>query len=109
MLQLSKFEKLVEAILYNPPRNTISAALEWGRNHKEATRTAYLGIKTKDITVGYQILHTGIHIGNKHTWLAAFPNSLVEDPVETRDRQHGILEIKCPYSARIMTPQAACM
>ena len=32
----SKFEKLVESILYRPPWNTISA-LERGRNHEEAT------------------------------------------------------------------------
>ena len=32
----SKFEKLVEFILYRPPWNTISA-LERGRNHEEAT------------------------------------------------------------------------
>jgi len=32
----------------------------------------------------------------------------VEDPTETSNRQHGILEIKCPYSARTMTPETAC-
>jgi len=47
--QRSNFEKLVETILYNPPRNTISA-LKWGRNHEEAARTAYVGVKTKDNT-----------------------------------------------------------
>jgi len=43
----SKFEKAVETTLYNP---TISA-MEWDRNHKEAGRTAYVGVKTKDNTL----------------------------------------------------------
>jgi len=33
------------------------------------------------------------------------PDGLVEDP---SDRQHGILEIKCPYSASTMTPETVC-
>ena len=103
----SKYEKLVESILYKPPRNTISA-LEWGRNHEETARTAYISAKTKGIAVPYQVLCTGIHISSEHPWLAASPDGLVKDPTETRDRQHGILEIKCPYSARTMTPETAC-
>ena len=65
----SKFEKLVESILYRPPRNTISA-LEWGRNHEEAARTAYISVKAKGTSLPYHVLHTGIHISsNIHGWL----------------------------------------
>ena len=32
----------------------------------------------------------------------------IEDPSESVGRQYGILEIKCPYSARRMTPETAC-
>ena len=103
----SKFEKLVESILYRPPRNTISA-LEWGRNHEEAARTAYISVKAKETPLPYHVLRTGIHISSKLPWLAASPDSLVEDPTETSGRQHGILEIKCPYSARTVTPETAC-
>jgi len=103
----SKFEKLVESILYKPPHSTISA-LEWGRNHEEAARTAYVGVKSKEISLLYHVLCTGILISSKHPWLAASPNGLVEDLTETSDRQRGTLEIKCPYSARTMTPETAC-
>jgi len=37
--------------------------------------------------------------------LYGIPDGLVEDPIEKR---HRILEIKCLYSARTMTPQAVC-
>ena len=103
----SKFEKLVESILYRPPQNTISV-LEWGRNHEEAARTAYISVKAKETSLPYHVLRTGIHISSKRPWLAASPDGLVEDPTETSGRQHGILEIKCPYSARTMTPETAC-
>ena len=103
----SKFEKLVEPILYRPPRNTI-AALEWGKNHEEAARTAYISVKVKETSLPYHVLCTGIHISSKHSWLAVSPDGLVDDSTETSDRQHGILEIKCPYSARTMTPENAC-
>ena len=42
------------------------------------------------------------------SWLAASPDGLVEDPSEPPDQQHGLLEIKCPYSARTHKPEAAC-
>lgn len=41
-------------------------------------------------------------------WLAASPDGLIEDPSESVERRHGILEIKCPYSARRMTPEITC-
>ena len=41
-------------------------------------------------------------------WLAASPDDLVEYPSEPPDRQHGLVEIKCPYSARMYKPEAAC-
>ena len=40
--------------------------------------------------------------------MAASPDGLIEDPSENNGRRYGILEIKCPYSARKVTPKAAC-
>jgi len=74
-------------------------------NHEEAERTAYVDIKSWEIPLPYHVLRKGIHISSKHPWLATSPDGLVEDPTETSDRQHEILEIKCPYSARTMTPE----
>ena len=40
--------------------------------------------------------------------LAASPDGLIEDPSENNGRRYSIFEIKCPYSARKVTPEAAC-
>ena len=56
----------------------------------------------------YKVVTTGIHVCVTKPWLAASPDGLVEDPFEPPDRRHGLLEIKCPYSARMLKPSAAC-
>jgi len=101
----SKFEKLVETIHYKLLPGAV-AALEWGRSHEDTARDAYINSKMSIKT--YQVHHTGVHISTEHPWLAASPDELVEDPSEVDGRNQGILEIKCPYSARTLTPEAAC-
>ena len=39
-------------------------------------------------------------------WLGASPDRCVTD--ESAELPHGIVEIKCPYSKREMTPEEAC-
>ena len=56
----------------------------------------------------YKVLTTGIHVCMNKPWLAASPDGLVEDPSESPERHHGLFEIKCPYSARMLKPSAAC-
>ena len=43
---------------------------------------------------------TGIFINIEQPWLAATPDGVVHDPSESASRHNGLLEIKCPYSAR---------
>jgi len=90
---------------YKPPPGAV-AALEWGRSHEDTAREVYANSNTCGET--YQVERTGIHISVEHPWLAASPDGLVDDPSEEVGRKQGILEIKCPYSARTHTPEAAC-
>ena len=101
----SKFEKLVETIHYEPPPEAV-ATLEWGRSHEDTAREAYVNSNSRG--EAYQVDHTVVHISIEHPWLAASPDGLVEHPSEVEGRNQGILEIKCPYSARTLTPEAAC-
>ena len=101
------FEKLVETILYKPPPGTIPA-LEWGRSHEDTARQWYVTHMTKQFGPSYQVSRTGIHISTTHPWLAASPDGVVEDPTQAEGRRFGLLEIKCPYSGRTMTPEVAC-
>ena len=56
----------------------------------------------------YKVATTGIHVSVRKPWLAASPDGLVDDLSEPPDQRHGLLEIKCPYSARMLKPSAAC-
>ena len=67
-------------------------------------------INEKMITHGnsYKVVTTGIHICVSKPWLAASPDGLVEDSCKPPEWHHSLLEIKCPYSARMLKPSAAC-
>ena len=41
-------------------------------------------------------------------WIATSPDGIVQDPSETLDRQHVLLEMKCPYLARKYKLETAC-
>ena len=96
----------MESILYKPPPGTVPA-LEWGRSHEEVARQWYLAQKTKQFGQTYHVSRTGIHISTTDPWLAASPDGIIEDPTQAEGRHNGILEIKCPYSGRTMTPEVA--
>ena len=98
------FEKLVETILYKPPPGSIPA-LEWGRSHEDNARQWYATYMMKQFGPSYTVRKTGIHISTTDPWLAASPDGVVEDPTQTEGRRCGLLEIKCPYSGRTMTPE----
>ena len=107
MKRHKNFEGLVESIIYKPPPDS-AAALEWGRSHEDIARQTYITTKKEQFGQLYQVKKTGIHISVENPWLAASPDGLIEDPSENDERRYGILEIKCPYSARKMTPEDAC-
>ena len=71
-------------------------------------RSCYINEKVATHGDSYRVVTTGIHVCMHKPWLAALPDGLVEDPLEPPDRQHGLLEIKCPYSARMHKPETAC-
>ena len=45
-----------------------------------------------------------VHLTNG--WLGASPDGRVMDP--TSEEPNGVIEIKCPYSKREMSPEEAC-
>ena len=102
----SKYEKLVESILYKLPPSTLKA-LECGNSHEDAARSCYIKEKMTAHGNSYKVVITGIHVCVSKPWLAASPDGLVEDPSEPPKQHHSLLEIKCFYSARMLKP-AAC-
>ena len=65
-------------------------------------------MKGKKYGDSYEVSKTGIFINIEQPWLAATSDGIVEDPSESTIRRTGLLEIKCPYSARHKSPTDAC-
>ena len=99
------FETLVESILYKPPPSS-AAAIEWGTSHEGNARETILMRKSHGDS--YQVSQIGIFISTEHPWLAATPDGVVHDPSEPGGHHNGLLEIKCPYSARNKSLTDAC-
>lgn len=54
------------------------------------------------------LTHSGLVIDTEHGWLACSPDDLVQDSSVEPENQPGLVEYKCPYSAREITVDEAC-
>lgn len=86
-------QKLVHSLL-NPVNYGKIPALEYGKNTEEIAREEYCK-KT-----GNLVEETGFWIRSDCSWLGGSPDGIVTDKATG---EKGLLEIKCPYSARHMT------
>ena len=102
-----KFDKLVETILYRPPLSS-AAAIEWGTSHESNGRENCINQRKNEYGDSYEVSKTGVFINIEQLWLAATPDSIVEDPSESTIHRTGLLEIKCPNSARHKSSTDAC-
>jgi len=76
-----------------PVRRYQQQAMQHGRDHEPTAAAAY----NAAAPAGTRLEVIGICIHPQHHWLAASPDRLVHHPTDGT----GLLEIKCPYSARI--------
>ena len=86
-------QKLIHSLL-NPVKYGKIPALEYGTNNESAARDDYIK-KT-----GNEVIETGFWIRPDLAWLGGSPDGIV---VDKKTGKRGLLEIKCPYSARFMT------
>ncbi|KAK5643017.1 hypothetical protein RI129_009184 [Pyrocoelia pectoralis] len=82
-------KSLVGTILYPKPFH--SAACDYGNKFEPVARS------TLEKIINQKIEPCGLFIDEEQPFLAASPDGLIGD--------RGLLEIKCPYSARDMTPE----
>lgn len=88
-------EKFLDTILH--PKEFSSAATSYGKNHEKKAIQKYIN-KT-----GNHVHDCGFVINWKFPFMGASPDSKV-----CEDGATGILEVKCPYSARDITVREAC-
>lgn len=89
------------------PKQFTSAATDWGITHESIAREEYIKHQHCHGHIGLTVTSCGFHVSKSHPFLGASPDGAVYDPSNT-EQPFGFLEIKCPYSARNVTPTEAC-
>ena len=91
----TKVSSTVKQLLYT--KFTGNTATRWGILQEGSTNEQYLNYKRKE-SPDISTTQTGLVVSTEHPWLAASPDGLVYDPVESPP--YGVVEFKNPYSVR---------
>ena len=100
------FENLCRELI-NPkgsdklPAN-VKEALNHGKKYESKARDAYVDVLRMKLSHSVFVTKTGIVIQPSLYWLAASPDGLV---IDETDKKTLLLEIKCPYTKRNMSPE----
>ena len=88
-------------------RQITSPAIQWGVQQEAIALQAYVDYQHQNGHPELTACSVGFHISHSHPYLGASPDGGVYDPASVGE-PYGFLEIKCPYSHRDETPEAAC-
>ena len=94
----TKVEKLVKLKLYSTFKG--KTATRWGHEQEKHARQQYLD-KLQENSPLTTCVDSGLVIHNKHHWLAASPDGVVNDPCATPTT--GLVEIKNPFKFKDTT------
>ena len=89
------------------PKQFTLPATEWGKTHESIAITEYVKYQHSHGHPSLTVTPVGFHISLSHPYLGASPDGAVYDP-STASEPFGFVEVKCPYTARNMTPVEAC-
>ena len=104
MRKATKRSGKVKEILYST--FTGSKATRYGTLMEDVARQEYVNKQHENGHPGLKTRESGLVISMDNPWLAASPDGKVEDP--NSPNPQGLMEIKNPYSARMLTIREAC-
>lgn len=94
----------VKNFLYKSISSKVSS-LRWGRENEDNARKSYLEeMASRGTPVSTK--RSGLVISTSYGCLACSPDGWVED--SSSPDVHGVVEYKCPYASRDVTPVEAC-
>lgn len=82
------------------------ASIRHGKQNEKVVRSHYARKMQKHLNKNFTVYDTGLVVNPSHPYLGATPDGKVFDP--TSASPFGLLEIKCPYTWRNHTVEAAC-
>ncbi len=77
----------------------------WGKDNEIRAREAYIDNMQISGHSNLKVFASGLVINTKYSFLGASPDGVVYDPCSPD--HHGLLEIKCPYGQRDISPCVA--
>uniref|UniRef100_A0A1X7UBD6 YqaJ viral recombinase domain-containing protein n=1 Tax=Amphimedon queenslandica TaxID=400682 RepID=A0A1X7UBD6_AMPQE len=80
--------------------------IAWGCNYESVAIQKYLYHMNDKLKKNVTVRPSGFIVHPEKGWLGTSPDGIITDP--TCEHSTGLLEIKCPYTKRYETPQAAC-
>ena len=80
--------------------------MQWGVQQEAIALRAYVDYQHQNGHPGLTACSIGFHTSRAYPFLGATPDGGVYDP--SSGELYGFVEIKCPYSHRDETPEAAC-
>ena len=85
------------------PKQFVSPSTEYGKRMESIALEKYNAYKNDQAIT---VCSAGFVIHEEKPYLGATPDAYVHDP--NRKEQYGLIEIKCPYKYRNVTPEDAC-
>ena len=104
--QQQKTISLLKQCLYPKLLDPPPPPIAWGRHNESRAISKYVSYMTTKLDSAVSVEKCGFIIHPTKGWLGASPDGRVKDP--TSGQCDGIIEVKCPYSKREMTPKEAC-
>lgn len=78
------------------PRSIHTAAIHYGNQHEQDAVTAYKQFQHRRHRSQIHVESCGLFVSSSEPWLAASPDRIVTDPLQSTNQCRGCLEVKCP-------------
>jgi len=93
-------------VLYNKPLDPLPVPIKWGQEHEIVAREACIKQMQPSGHTTIAVKLVGFIIHPQEGWFGSSPDGMV---IDSTDRTYkGLLEVKCPYTERDISPQDAC-
>ena len=104
--QTSKTPALLRRLLYHKPLLPLPVPIKWGSDNEPVARQAYIRFMQHNGHPYLTANHCGFVVHPQECWLGASPDGVVNE--SPNEPPKGLLEIKCPFSKRDVSPKIAC-
>ena len=106
LCQVARTDALLRSILYPSPMLYKPLPIKWGIQNEKLARNVYVQYMRHAGHSNLVVKDCGFIVSLSKGWLGASPDGQVYDP--SSNNPNGLLEIKCPYTKRALTPKEAC-